>query len=133
MLVGPGQVGLVGRQGALGNASTFNFLNGTLDPRINFSRASNATDFNPAGTLTPETTNAPRFDYNPLTLQPRGLLLEGARTNSVRSSEFSGATAGGTNFGTLWTSFANGGLTRTVAGVGTENGFSYVDYRVSGT
>lgn len=86
MLVGPGQVGLVGRQGALGNAGVFNFLSGTLDPRITFTRASNATEFSPSGSLITATTNEPRFDYNPLTLQPRGLLLEGARTNLVLNS-----------------------------------------------
>jgi hypothetical protein len=36
---------------------------------------------------------APRFDYNPSTLQPRGLLIEEARTNSFLQSE---------NFSTTW-------------------------------
>lgn len=87
MLVGPGQVGLVGRQGASGNAGTFNFLSGTLDPRITFTRASNGTEFSPSGSLITATTNEPRFDYNPLSLQPRGLLLEGARTNIIADSD----------------------------------------------
>jgi hypothetical protein len=47
------------------------------------------------GTYNPTTSAAyygPRFDYDPVTLAPRGLLIEEARTNSViRSAEFENA------------------------------------------
>jgi hypothetical protein len=46
----------------------------------------------------PATTSAayygPRFDYNPSTLAAKGLLLEGARTNSIRNNTMQGAVAG---------------------------------------
>jgi hypothetical protein len=44
-------------------------------------------------------TNTPRFDYDPTTLQPRGLLIEGSANNYGTYSE-SFATSGS---GTLWT------------------------------
>jgi hypothetical protein len=53
----------------------------TLDPRITFTRASTATYFDATGTMQTATTNAPRFDYDPVTHVARGLLIEEARTN----------------------------------------------------
>jgi len=65
----------------------------SLDNRITFTRASTATFFNSAGVLTSAAVNAPRFDYNPSTLAPRGLLIEEQRTNLLVQSE---------NFATTW-------------------------------
>lgn len=59
----------------------------TLDPRITFTRASTATRFNASGVLTSEAINAARFDYDPVTLAPKGLLIEEQRTNLVTYSE----------------------------------------------
>ena len=54
-----------------------------------------------ASTYSPTTgtgTGAPRFDYDPLTHQPQGLLIEEARTNSLtHSSGFTNAVWTGTN------------------------------------
>jgi hypothetical protein len=58
----------------------------TLDPRITFTRASTGTYFDSAGVLQSAAINAPRFDYDPTTLQPLGLLIEEARTNLVLNS-----------------------------------------------
>jgi hypothetical protein len=77
-----------------GNASgvAFNFISGALDPRITFTRASAAWYFNSAGNLTQAATNEPRFDYDPTTLQARGLLIEGAGTNiALHSRDFTQA------------------------------------------
>ncbi|SOY56870.1 phage head spike fiber domain-containing protein [Cupriavidus taiwanensis] len=60
---------------------------------ITFSRSSPAWRFNSSGILVQETDGVPRFDYDPVTLQPRGMLIEEARTNLVlRSSEFDNAS-----------------------------------------
>jgi hypothetical protein len=61
--------------------------NQTLDPRITFTRASNATRINSAGVLELVSTNGPRFDYDAVTLQPKGLLIEEQRTNLLTYSE----------------------------------------------
>lgn len=58
----------------------------TLDPRVTFTRASTATYFNSTGVRQTAAVDAPRFDYDPATLQPRGLLIEGARTNLMLNS-----------------------------------------------
>ena len=54
---------------------------GALDPRITFTRASTATYTDGTGTIQTAATNAPRWDYDPVTHQLRGLLIEEARTN----------------------------------------------------
>jgi hypothetical protein len=61
----------------------------SLNPYITFTRASSATRFNSAGLIETVSSDVPRFDFNPVTLQPRGLLMEGARTNlAVQSEDF---------------------------------------------
>jgi hypothetical protein len=65
-----------------------------LDPLITFARASTATRFNAAGVLETVAAGQPRFDFDPVTLSPRGLLIEEARSNFVLQSA---------NFGTTWT------------------------------
>lgn len=59
----------------------FNFLSGQLDPRITFTRSSTGTYVNSSGVLSGAAVDAPRFDYNPTTLAPLGLLIEEQRTN----------------------------------------------------
>lgn len=76
-----------------GPSLDLNFLTGALDSRVTFSRASAAWAFNSAGVLTSRATDVPRFDYDPVTLAAKGLLLEEARTNLLlRSAEFDNAT-----------------------------------------
>jgi hypothetical protein len=106
------------------------FLGGTLDSRISFSRSgSGATYFDKTGTLQVSAANTPRFDYDPVTLQPKGLLIEEARTNSIRNSTMVGAVAGtpGT-WPTNWSVVASGCSTA-VIGSGTQNGIPYLDVR----
>lgn len=69
------------------------FTTGVLDPRVVVTRALNtATRVNSSGLI--ETVNAgtPRFDYNPVTLVLKGLLIEETRANLlIRSSELENA------------------------------------------
>jgi hypothetical protein len=58
-----------------------------MDPRITFTRASTATFTGQDGLIQTAAINAPRFDYNPTTLAPLGLLIEEQRTNLVTYSE----------------------------------------------
>jgi hypothetical protein len=70
-----------------------------------------------------------------VTLAPKGLLIEEARTNSIRNNTMQGAVVG--TPGTIPTNWivsgSINGLTREVVSVGIEGGISYVDVRWSGT
>lgn len=59
----------------------------TLDSRITFTRASSARYFNNQGILTSAGNNVARFDHDPVTKAPRGLLIEEQRTNLLTYSE----------------------------------------------
>ena len=74
----------------LGDTATLNldFTTGTLDSRLTFTRAANtATYINSSGYVTTATANTPRFDYDPATLAPRGLLIEGSAINVCPRSQ----------------------------------------------
>ncbi|QTH23717.1 hypothetical protein HRJ34_09540 [Rhizorhabdus wittichii] len=72
-----------------GPAVTFDFLaESTFDSRIAFTRGSAATRVNAAGIIETVGNNVPRFDYDPVTLEMRGLLIEEPRTNYLIQSEF---------------------------------------------
>ena len=58
----------------------------TLDSRITFTRASGATRVNASGALESVAIDGPRFDYDPVSLQPKGLLIEEQRTNLLLQS-----------------------------------------------
>lgn len=63
--------------------SAFGGLSAT--PPITFQRASSATRVNERGIIEVVNSNVPRFDYDPVTLQSRGLLIENTRTNLLRN------------------------------------------------
>jgi hypothetical protein len=91
--------------------------------------------YNPAAAPASTAYYGPRFDYDPVTLAARGLLIEEQRTNSIRNNTMVGAVAG--TPGTLptnWSSQNIGGVALTeVVGVGVEDGIAYVDIRYAGT
>ena len=89
--LGLGRMGCLA--GALASASNplvldLNFLTGAaLDARITFTRASSATGYNSAGTLTSYASDVPRKDdYDPAALTVRGFAIEEQRTNLVLQS-----------------------------------------------
>jgi len=58
-------------------------------PVPSFTRASIATFVNSQGLIEIAPADTPRFEYDPVTLAPKGLLLEEARTNAItRSNDF---------------------------------------------
>ena len=79
--------------------------------------------------------SAPRFDHNPTTGESLGLLVEEARTNSIRNNTMVGAVAGTPgSTPTNWAaSTTNAELTSQIIGVGSESGISYIDVKISGT
>lgn len=60
-----------------------------LDPLFTFTRPTHGARTNASGLIEEVAAGVPRYDFDPVTLQCRGLLIEGQRTNLVpRSSEF---------------------------------------------
>ena len=110
-----------------GATASFNFQSATLPAGMTFTRSTVATDL-VNGVLTDFAIDAPRIStFN-------GYLPESARTNSIRNGEAQGSVAGSP--GTLptnWNDVNTVGLTRTIVGAGTINGFNYLDIRLSGT
>ncbi len=100
-------------------ALNLDFLSGALDSRITFTRGSTATFFDSTGTLQSAAINAARFDHNPSTLAPLGLLIEEQRQNLLLQSGWAGATSG--TPGAAPTSWTIGFGTNTVTTVLTSN------------
>ena len=89
----------------LGDGSTLSLdftAMSSLDSRFTFTRSSTTATFvNSSGLIATAGTDVPRFDYNPTTLSPRGLLIESSVTNELqRSNEFSTSPWYTTNFNT---------------------------------
>lgn len=59
----------------------------TVDPRITFARASTATYFDEFGGMRTAPANTPRIDFDPVTSECKGLLIEEQRTNLLTYSE----------------------------------------------
>ena len=102
-----------------------NLFRNDLPPGLTFSRASAATDVI-NGALTSFASGAPRISV------ANGYLPENQATNGIVNSMMVGASAG--NLPTGWNFVGSqSGITRTIVGTGTENGFTYIDLRFSGT
>lgn len=67
------------------------FTTASLDSRITFTRATSASNpatyVNSSGYVTAATNNQPRFDYDPVALTCKGLLVEESRSNQIIYSE----------------------------------------------
>ncbi len=103
--------------------------NGNAD--LTWTRASTAVRTNSSGLLESMGSGVPRLSY--MYGSCPALLLEPQRTNSIRNSTMVGAVTGSP--GTLPTNYGEvlQGLSREIVGIGTENGLSYIDFKISGT
>ena len=104
------------RKAMLGDTATLNldFTTGVLDSRLTFTRAANtATYINSSGYVTTAAANTPRFDYDPVTLAPRGLLIEGSAINLMTYSEDQGNNS-------TWNAYSTS-VTRTTGQTDPEN------------
>jgi hypothetical protein len=70
-----------------GSTLTLDFTTGVLDSRLTFTRGSTGTRINASGFVETMSNNVARFDHDPTTLAPRGLLLEAQTTNLLQYSE----------------------------------------------
>lgn len=69
------------------------FTTAVLDSRVGITRSNNtATAINSSGAIAVVNANLPRFDYDPVTLACRGLLVESARTNLLLNSLIDGTS-----------------------------------------
>jgi hypothetical protein len=99
----------------------------TLDEAIACTRSTVGYVDSTAGVWRQIAANKPRRSN-------KGLLIEEARTNSIPNNSMMGAAAGSPGtFPTGWGPGGFAGVTRTVVGVGVENGVEYMDVRFNGT
>jgi hypothetical protein len=69
------------------------FTTSVLDSRVAVARANNtATTTDSSGVIVAVNANLPRFDFDPVTLACRGLLIEEARTNLLLNSLLNGTS-----------------------------------------
>jgi hypothetical protein len=82
--------GMVLNRGVAGPSLDINFLTGALPGSVTFARTSTATRYNSSGVLETVASGVARFDHDPVTLQPRGLLIEEGRQNLAPGNMASG-------------------------------------------
>ncbi|CAB4151334.1 hypothetical protein UFOVP586_14 [uncultured Caudovirales phage] len=69
------------------------FTTASLDSRVTFTRSGNtATVTNSSGVIAAINANLPRFDFDPITLACKGLLIEEAKTNLLLNSLIDGTS-----------------------------------------
>jgi len=71
----------------LGPSLNLDFLTGTLDSRVTFTRSTTGTFVGSDGLIQTAAINVPRFDYDPTTLALKGLLIEEQRANLATYSQ----------------------------------------------
>jgi hypothetical protein len=127
-------IGLLNRSRGTGGLSFYDFSLGVLPAGTAFSRASTGWYFNGTGTLVPAANDAPRFAYDPSSLAPRGILIEGPVTNGIRNNSMAGAVVGSPGSPpTNWAGLSGLGVTGSVVATGTVNGIPSIDIRYTGT
>jgi len=112
-------------QGGDGSTLSLDFTAmSALDSRFTFTRSTTTSTYiNSSGLVASAGTNVPRFDYDPTTLAPRGLLIEGSATNLCRSSnDLRDAT-----YWTLQTAYSATSNTAGPSPDGTNNATSFTE------
>ncbi len=108
-------------------------------PGLTFSRASAATRINAAGDMESVGPGVLRYDHDPVTLAPRGVLLESARTDYMSNRAMAGLSPGAAGTATVpgaptgWSLSLWGGCAAQIVGAGTYKGIRYFDVRIFGT
>ncbi len=107
----------------------------TLDPRITFTRTTSGTRVGPDGYIEVIPADQPRFDFDPVTGECLGLLIEEQRENLVRNNTAQGAVVGtpGTNPTNSYFFISPSGISKEITAIGVENGITYFDVRYYGT
>jgi hypothetical protein len=86
-------------------ALRWDFTSGKLSTGLSFTRSTEATYVDAEGVIRSAAANTPRYDHDPITGEPRGILLEGrSRTNVLTGNSPSAATGSTTNSSTTMTS-----------------------------
>ena len=85
----------------LDHSLSLRFDLGQFDDRIDFTRNSTATYFGSDGLLKTASANEPRIDYNPVTGECKGFLVEEVRTNLLQRSEGFGSAPWGATRATV--------------------------------
>lgn len=104
--------------------------------QLSFTRASAADYVDEDGVWRTAANDTLRFDHDPSTLEPLGVLIESSQTNQVPDNTATTATVGTIGSGgalpTGW-ALSTYGLTQQVVAKGTSGGIPYVDVRLFGT
>lgn len=105
-----------------------------IPSNLTFTRASDAWAWDANGMFASYGTDVARAGVLDERGVPRGILIEGARTNYLRHSDMDGAAAGAPGvIPTDWQEYTAGGISREIVAVGDDNGMPYMDVRYSGT
>ncbi len=106
-----------------------------VNPQVTFSRASTATYVDKYGNWQEAANNQGRVDFDPVTNECKGLLIESQGTNSVSNPRGEGFTAGtpGTQPSDWGLVGGSSGLSREILSSVTENNITYVRVRYFGT
>ncbi len=89
--------------GGISPALLLDFTSGSLDSRVTFTRTGSASRVNASGLVESVSADTARFDYDPVTLACKGLLIEVTRENVITNSANWNAAS--------WSTFVNGSAT----------------------